>query len=461
MDRRLLDALITKYDGGPVGLNTLAVVVGEEAGTLEDVYEPFLIQEGFIKRTARGREATPLAYEHLALPLPRVRRRRSERGAREPPDSPSCRGGREAAARTAAAQLHGAHATRLDYDAARRADRAASRRAARGRAAAGGGARDRRALTTRRFASLGRWLQRRRRAGAQRDARAPGAARCSARHDRRHGSSCCSCGPAPAPTVTGRGACWRGPRSACAPASGSRPPDGALALEVTGDGRGGRARGARGRAAISMRTLREQGAMPLPPYIHRAAEPEDRERYQTVFARVGGRGGCAHRRAPLLQAAARSTRGRRRGIAASGSCSTSGPGRFARSARRDPAAHRDGRGVVRGAGEAAAALMRAARAAGGRIVAVGHHGGAGARNRRATRTAARCGRASGWTRKYHPAALHVPARWTRCSPTSTCRAPRCCCWWRRSRARRRCARLRARGGERYRFYSYGDAMLIL
>jgi holliday junction DNA helicase RuvB len=68
MDRRLLDALITKYQGGPVGIQTLAVVVGEESGTLEDVYEPFLIQEGFIKRTSRGREATPLAYEHLGLP---------------------------------------------------------------------------------------------------------------------------------------------------------------------------------------------------------------------------------------------------------------------------------------------------------------------------------------------------------------------------------------------------------
>jgi Holliday junction DNA helicase RuvB len=65
MDRRLLEALITKYQGGPVGLGTLAVVVGEEAGTLEDVYEPFLIQQGLIKRTPRGREATPLAYRHL------------------------------------------------------------------------------------------------------------------------------------------------------------------------------------------------------------------------------------------------------------------------------------------------------------------------------------------------------------------------------------------------------------
>ena len=70
MDRRLLEALIHKYQGGPVGLNTLAVVVGEEAGTLEDVYEPFLIQEGFIKRTSRGREATVLAYRHLGLEAP-------------------------------------------------------------------------------------------------------------------------------------------------------------------------------------------------------------------------------------------------------------------------------------------------------------------------------------------------------------------------------------------------------
>src|SRR5205823_13202264 len=70
MDRRLLEALIHKYEGGPVGLNTLAVVVGEEPATLEDVYEPFLIQEGFIKRTSRGREATALAYTHLGLKPP-------------------------------------------------------------------------------------------------------------------------------------------------------------------------------------------------------------------------------------------------------------------------------------------------------------------------------------------------------------------------------------------------------
>jgi Holliday junction DNA helicase RuvB len=70
MDRRLLDALIHKYQGGPVGLGTLAVVVGEEADTLEDVYEPFLVKEGFIKRTSRGREATALAYGHLGLVAP-------------------------------------------------------------------------------------------------------------------------------------------------------------------------------------------------------------------------------------------------------------------------------------------------------------------------------------------------------------------------------------------------------
>jgi Holliday junction DNA helicase RuvB len=72
MDRRLLDALISKYQGGPVGLNTLAVVVGEEPASLEDVYEPFLIQEGFLKRTSRGREATALAYRHLGHPLPQT-----------------------------------------------------------------------------------------------------------------------------------------------------------------------------------------------------------------------------------------------------------------------------------------------------------------------------------------------------------------------------------------------------
>ncbi len=70
MDRRMLEAIVVKYNGGPVGLSTIAVVVGEESGTLEDVYEPYLIQEGFLKRTARGREATDLAFTHLGLSPP-------------------------------------------------------------------------------------------------------------------------------------------------------------------------------------------------------------------------------------------------------------------------------------------------------------------------------------------------------------------------------------------------------
>jgi Holliday junction DNA helicase RuvB len=65
MDNRILSSIIEKFKGGPVGITTIATAVGEEPGTLEEVYEPFLIQEGFIKRTPRGREATEKAYEHL------------------------------------------------------------------------------------------------------------------------------------------------------------------------------------------------------------------------------------------------------------------------------------------------------------------------------------------------------------------------------------------------------------
>jgi Holliday junction DNA helicase RuvB len=65
MDKRLLNILIAHYSGGPVGLNTLAVALGEEAQTIEEVYEPFLILQGFIKRTPRGRVATDLAYRHM------------------------------------------------------------------------------------------------------------------------------------------------------------------------------------------------------------------------------------------------------------------------------------------------------------------------------------------------------------------------------------------------------------
>ncbi len=65
MDNRILSAIIEKFKGGPVGITTIATAVGEESGTLEEVYEPFLIQEGFIMRTPRGREATEKAYRHI------------------------------------------------------------------------------------------------------------------------------------------------------------------------------------------------------------------------------------------------------------------------------------------------------------------------------------------------------------------------------------------------------------
>ncbi len=65
IDNKLLLTIIDKFRGGPVGLNTIATAMGEDAGTIEDVYEPYLIKEGFIKRTPRGREATLLAYQHL------------------------------------------------------------------------------------------------------------------------------------------------------------------------------------------------------------------------------------------------------------------------------------------------------------------------------------------------------------------------------------------------------------
>jgi holliday junction DNA helicase RuvB len=65
MDNKILSTIIEKFKGGPVGITTIATAVGEESGTLEEVYEPFLIQEGFLQRTPRGREVTAKAYEHL------------------------------------------------------------------------------------------------------------------------------------------------------------------------------------------------------------------------------------------------------------------------------------------------------------------------------------------------------------------------------------------------------------
>ncbi|UII34337.1 Holliday junction branch migration DNA helicase RuvB [Fulvivirga ulvae] len=70
MDNRILSTIIEKFKGGPVGLSTIATACGDEAETIEEVYEPFLIQEGYIKRTSRGREATELAYKHLKIVPP-------------------------------------------------------------------------------------------------------------------------------------------------------------------------------------------------------------------------------------------------------------------------------------------------------------------------------------------------------------------------------------------------------
>ena len=79
MDRKLLMTVIEKFEGGPVGIESLAAAVGEERGTLEDVVEPYLIQEGFLQRTSRGRIATNNAYRHFGLQMP---------SSREIPDSP-------------------------------------------------------------------------------------------------------------------------------------------------------------------------------------------------------------------------------------------------------------------------------------------------------------------------------------------------------------------------------------
>jgi Holliday junction DNA helicase RuvB len=69
-DRRLLRTIIEKFDGGPVGLNSLAAAIGEEKDAIEEIYEPYLIQVGFVDRTSRGRVATPRAYEYFGLNAP-------------------------------------------------------------------------------------------------------------------------------------------------------------------------------------------------------------------------------------------------------------------------------------------------------------------------------------------------------------------------------------------------------
>ena len=74
MDNRILSTIIHKFNGGPVGITTIATAVGEDPGTIEEVYEPFLVMQGFIQRTPRGREATPKAFQHLGVPYKPVQR---------------------------------------------------------------------------------------------------------------------------------------------------------------------------------------------------------------------------------------------------------------------------------------------------------------------------------------------------------------------------------------------------
>ena len=74
MDKRIIGSLISLFGGGPVGLNSLAVAVGEEAGTLEEVHEPYLIMQGYLKRTSQGRVALTRAYRKLGLDPPRTSR---------------------------------------------------------------------------------------------------------------------------------------------------------------------------------------------------------------------------------------------------------------------------------------------------------------------------------------------------------------------------------------------------
>ena len=85
-DKRIIETLIHKFNGGPVGLTSLAVAVGEEAGTIEEVNEPYLIMEGYIKRTPQGRVATANAYRKLGLKMPTARKQSFVRlGANRPP----------------------------------------------------------------------------------------------------------------------------------------------------------------------------------------------------------------------------------------------------------------------------------------------------------------------------------------------------------------------------------------
>ncbi|MOA61797.1 Holliday junction ATP-dependent DNA helicase RuvB [compost metagenome] len=73
IDHKMLRSIIVNFQGGPVGLDTIAATIGEESQTIEDVYEPYLLQIGFLQRTPRGRVVTAMGYSHLGLPMPEQR----------------------------------------------------------------------------------------------------------------------------------------------------------------------------------------------------------------------------------------------------------------------------------------------------------------------------------------------------------------------------------------------------
>jgi S-adenosylmethionine:tRNA ribosyltransferase-isomerase len=233
-------------------------------------------------------------------------------------------------------------------------------------------------------------------------------------------------------------------------------PGGALALEVTGTGEDGE-RVVRVVTGDLLRTLAERGALALPPYIHRAVEPEDRVRYQTVFARVEGAIAAPtaglHFSEALLSTLAAA------GIASVRIVLHVGPGTFRPISTPDPAAHRMDEESFQVSGEAAAALT-AARAAGGRIVAVG------TTVVRALESACdahdgRLGEATGWTRKFilPPYAFRaVDVLLTNFHLPRTTLLLLVAAFAGADTLKRAYAHAVA---ERYRFYSYGDAMLIV
>jgi len=262
--------------------------------------------------------------------------------------------------------------------------------------------------------------------------------------------------PAPTSALTSQWRVLARPAKRVRPGERLETPDGALTLEVTGAGEDGE-RVVRAVAGDLERTLAEQGALALPPYIHRALEPSDRERYQTVYARVEG--AIAAPTAGLHFSPALLSRLEGRGIPSVPIVLHVGPGTFRPIGTPDPAAHRMDDEYFSVPAEAAA-VLRAARAAGGRIVAVG------TTVVRALESACdvndgRLGEAAGWTRKFilPPYTFRgVDALLTNFHLPRTTLLLLVAAFAGPETLRHAYAHAVA---HRYRFYSYGDAMLVV